>query len=176
MAKNVANIPEVINNFNVYKSGTKLIGISGSISLPSFEAVTEEISGAGVLGSYETSIAGYFGSMTQEIPFRFVDEEACDFMSPNAAVDVTFRASAQSTVKATGAIDYKGLRVVEKGRTKSFNLGKLENGKQMESSVTIELMYILIEYNGKKLIELDKLNEVFIVNGTDLLEKVRANT
>ena len=57
---------------------------------------------------------------------------------------------------------------------KSFTPGKYELGKQMEASVTLELLYILIEVGGATKLEYDKLNSVFVVNGRDLLEKVRA--
>ena len=35
------NIPSKINSFNVYKDGTKLVGISDEVTLPDFEALTE---------------------------------------------------------------------------------------------------------------------------------------
>ena len=169
----MANVPEIINNFNVYHNGNVLVGISGAITLPNFDAITETVSGAGILGEYDTSIVGMYGSMQQEIAFRVLDEDIFTLMNPTKLVDLTFRASEQSTVKATGAIDYKGMRVVERGRLKSFKPGNLELGKQMGSSVTLELLYILIEVGGKTVVEYDKLNSVFVVNGVDLLEKVR---
>ena len=55
----ITNIPEVINNFNAYNTGNILVGVTGSVQLPNFEAITEEISGAGVLGSYDTAIPGF---------------------------------------------------------------------------------------------------------------------
>lgn len=170
----VANVPEIINDFNVYHNGNKLIGVSGAVTLPSFEAIAETISGAGILGEYETSIVGMYGSMQQEVPFRILDEDPFTLMDPTKLMDLTFRASAQSTVKSTGAIDYKGMRVVERGRVKSFTPGKLELGKQMDAGLTMELLYILIEIGGKTMVEYDKLNSVFVVNGVDLLEKVRS--
>lgn len=170
----MANIPEIINNYNVYHNGNILVGVSGSITLPSFDAITEEVNGAGILGSYETSVAGHYSSMTQEVPFRILDEDIFSLMNPSELVDLTFRASAQSTVKATGAVDYKGMRIVERGRLKSFTPGNYELGKQMGASVTLELLYILIEVGGVTKLEYDKLNSVFVVNGKDLLEKVRA--
>ena len=51
----IANIPEIINDFNVYKGGSKLIGVSDEVTLPDFEAMTETISGAGIAGEYETT-------------------------------------------------------------------------------------------------------------------------
>ena len=170
----ITNVPEVINNFNAYNKGNVLVGVTGSVQLPNFEAITEEISGAGVLGSYDTAIPGFYSSMAQEVPFRILDTDIFAIMNPGELVDLTFRASEQHTVKSTGALDYKGMRVVERGRLKSFSPGKLELGKQMGASVTLELLYILIEIDGKTKLEYDKLNSVFVVNGKDLLEKVRA--
>ena len=170
----VTNVPEVINNYNVYNNCNVLVGVSGSVTLPSFDAITEEVSGAGILGTYDTSIAGFYSSMTQEVPFRILDEDIFSLMNPSELVDLTFRASAQSTVKATGAVDYKGMRIVERGRLKNFTPGKYELGKQMDASVTLELLYILIEIDGQTKLEYDKLNSVFVVNGKDLLEKVRS--
>lgn len=168
------NVPEIINNFNVYNEGNALIGISGAVTLPSFDAITETISGAGILGEYETGIVGMYSSMQQEIPFRVLDEDIFSIMNPTEMVDLTLRASQQSTVKSTGAIAYQGMRVVERGRFKNFDPGKLELGKQMDAKLTMELLYILIEVNGKTMVEYDKLNSVFKVNGVDLLQKVRS--
>lgn len=170
----IANVPEVINNYNVYNNGNVLVGVSGAVSLPSFDAITETVSGAGILGTYDTAVVGMYGSMSQEVPFRVLDSDIFSLMNPSELVDLTFRASAQSTVKSTGAIDYKSMRVVERGRLKSFTPGKLELGKQMDASVTLELLYILVEIDGVTKLEYDKLNSVFVVNGKDLLEKVRA--
>lgn len=168
-----ANIPEIINNFNAYNKGNALIGVTGAVTLPSLDAITETISGAGILGEYETAVVGNYGSLKQEVPFRVLDSDCFTIMDPTELVDLTFRASAQSTVKATGALDYKGMRVVERGRLNSFTSGTLEQGKQMNASVTLEVLYILVEIDGKKMLEYDKLNSVFVVNGKDLLEKVR---
>ena len=168
-----ANIPEIINDFNVYSEGNKLIGVSGSVTLPSFDAIVEEVRGAGILGTYETSIPGFFSSMTQEVPFRVLTDDPFSIMDPNAPVDITFRASEQSTVKSTGSLTWNGMRVVERGRFKSFKPGNLELGKTMDSSITHEILYIMIEIDGKTVLEYDKLNSVFTDNGKDLLEKVK---
>ena len=69
-------IPEIINAFNVYHGGNKFLGISGAVTLPSMDAITETISGAGILGEYETAVPGHFGSMEQEVPFRILEQDA----------------------------------------------------------------------------------------------------
>lgn len=166
-------IPEVINNWNAYNKGNKLIGVSGSVTLPNLDAITETITGAGILGSYESGIIGHYGSIEQEVPFRQLEEDIFSLMDPTQSVDLTFRASSQYTDRQTGAIDYKGMRIVERGRFKSFSAGKLEAGKAMEGTLKLEVLYFEVELNGKKLVKLDKLNDLFIVNDKDMLEKVR---
>lgn len=170
----IGNIPEVINNFNAYNNGNVLIGVTGQVQLPNFNAITEEIGGAGMLGTYETGIPGFYSSMAQDVHFRILDTDIFSIMDPNEPVDLTLRASEQHTVKSTGALDYKQMRIVERGRLKNFTPGKLELGKQMDAIVTLELMYILIEIDGVTMLEYDKLNSVFVINGKDILEKVRA--
>ena len=66
--------------------------------------------------------------------------------------------------------------MVEVGRVKSFKPGKVEKGETMEAEVTLELTYILIEVDGKQLIEVDKLNSVYKVNGVDMLAEINALT
>ena len=166
-------IPLVVNNFNVYKQGHALIGISGEVTLPDFENVTATVSGAGILGEFEENVIGMFNSMEQEIPFRLLDDDIFSFMDPTEIVDLTLRASQQITNKGTGEIDYRGMRVVVRGKQKKFVAGKVKQGEQMDASVTLEVIYLLIEIDGVKKIELDKLNFVYKVNGKDILAKVR---
>ena len=166
-------IPGAINNFNMYYKGNALVGLTGEITLPDFEGMTETLSGPGILGEIEEVIIGQFGSMELEIPFRILDEDAFKLMSPADVLDLTLRASEQFTVKNTGKIDYKGMRVVVRGRQKKLTGGTVKQGGAMDASVTVEITYILIELDGKKRIELDKLNNVYKVNNVDLLAKIR---
>ena len=43
----------------------------------------------------------------------------------------------------------------------------------MDAAVAVEVVYIMIELDGKQRVELDKLNNVYKVNGVDLLAKIR---
>lgn len=87
MANGNITFPEVINNFNVYNSGNKMVGVSGEISLADLQAVTAEVSGAGIMGSYNTAVVGMFQSISQEIPFRMVK---CDTKSRNKLLIISY--------------------------------------------------------------------------------------
>ena len=172
----INGIPEVIHDFNIYTSGAKIIGITGEVALPEFEAMTETISGAGILGEIETAIAGRYGSIEQEVPFRCINDDYFKLINPTSPVALTLRGAIQYNVKTNGATDYMGMRVVMRGRCKKISIGTVKQGGPMDSSITLELSYILIEMDGKKKIELDKVNGVFKVNGVDLLAKVKKLT
>ena len=66
------------------------------------------------------------------------------------------------------------MRIVVRGKAKKMSLGKAEPGKKMECETEIEIMYIKVELNKEVLMELDKLNFKYVLNGVDMMEKIRA--
>ncbi len=165
-------VPEKINDANAYLDGNKMIGVAASIDLPEVNMKTSTVSGMGINGELDSPTIGLFESMEQEIQFNTLYSSAADMLSPLKTVNLTFRA-AQQVYDKTGGYNFKGLRVVEKGRVKKFKPGKIEKGESMEATVTLELTYIMIENDGKKLMEIDKLNGVYVVDGVDMLAEVR---
>ena len=143
------NIPSKINSFNVYKDGTKLVGISDEVTLPDFQ------------------------SMEIEIPFRQMDKDLFILSDDISSVTVTLRGSIQYTVNDSGATAFKPMRIVVRGKNKGLTGGKAKQGSGTASSIKLEILYILIEIDNVTEIELDKLNFVYKVHGKDLLEKVR---
>lgn len=174
MKKDTLIFPEVINNFNIYNRGNKLMGVSGEVSLAELKAKTAEVSGAGILGTYKTAVIGMFEDIEQEVPFRMINKEYFDLMDTSKQAEIVMRASMQNVNKSSGgALSTQGMRVVFRGRPTNFKPGKLKQADVMDASVTLELTYVMIEMGGEKKLELDKLNEIYIVNGKDLLEDVR---
>lgn len=162
-----------INAYNVYRDGTKLVGVSDEVTLPDFEGLTETLSGPGILGEIDEPLLGHFGASEIEIPFRTLSSEMFGLLAAGSAVNITLRMSTQAIVESTLATDFMPSRIVIKGKSKGFTGGKVKQGEGTGSSVKIEIVYFLVEVNSAKKFELDKLNFVYKVNGTDLLQKVR---
>ncbi|MEK4247100.1 phage major tail tube protein [Psychrobacillus sp. FSL K6-2684] len=165
-------IPEKVVNFNVYSDVEKLIGVAGEVTMPDFEAMTETISGAGILGEYESATPGHFSSQSIEIPFRTISDSSFRFLE-NKGQTIVLRAAQQSYDVAGGKTSVRPLKITIKGTSKGLNLGKVAVGAPTETTATIEILYIKIQENGTTLLELDKLNFIYVINGTDLLEDVR---
>ena len=118
------NIPTKINNYNVYNEGEKLLGVGDELTLPDFEATSETVSGAGILGEIDDPTIGHFGNMQLEIPFRTLDKEATNMMDQTRAVQLTIRGAAQE-IDSAGNIVPKSIRVVVRGRAAKMTGGKL---------------------------------------------------
>ena len=82
-------IPDKLHDFNVYSNANKLIGISGEVKLPELAAMSETLSGPGIMGEIDSPTPGFFSGMEQEIPFRTLYEDMFSLMSPLDAVDIT---------------------------------------------------------------------------------------
>lgn len=168
-----SNLPTVTNTYNVYNKGNVLIGLSDEIPIPDFTAITEEMSGSGLLGKINEAVMGHFDSQEMEIPFLNLDDDILSFADPLEVVDLNLRASQQTLDKEKGTAGYRGIRIAVRGKVKSFKPGTLKQGGKMGSSITVELHRIRIEIDGKEKLELDKLNAVYRVNGKDIMEEMR---
>ena len=167
------NIPETINAFKVYNAGSDLIGLSDEVTLPTITEITSTIAGPGILGEIESPTHGKFQSMEQEIPFRTLYQGAIGLLASLASANLTLRGATQ-VVTSEGDVSFESIRIVFRGRKKEFTVGKAKQGDGTGSSVKIELTYLLIEIGGVKCLEIDKLNEVYKVNGVDQLAIIKA--
>ena len=168
-------IPEVLNHFNVYNdSAKKLIGISGELELPEMKAITDSIEGSGVLGEIEDPVTGQFSSMKMKIPFAVLYEDMFSIMNTTKPPQLTLRASMQCMDPSTGETGYYPVKIVVRGKASTSNMGKVVKGKKMEPEVELEILYIKIQINNKTVLELDKLNFKYVLNGVDMLAKIRS--
>ena len=169
---NTYELPDKVNNFNVYDGKAKLVGISSEITLPSFDPLTDTLNLAGRAGEIESEVVGSFGSMKLEIPFSNLSE---DFFAFAASTNpVVIRGSMEVFNTQTQAKEYKPIVVTVKGRTLNINPGVLKKGGKGEPKITKEITYIKITINNETQVELDKLNFIFIMGGVDLLAKIRS--
>ncbi len=163
-----------INLYNCYQDGHKMVGLTDEVTLPDFDALTETLSGAGILGEIDEPTLGHFGASEIEIPFLMVDNQMFGMMDMSSSINLTLRISNQAIEQANFKTDFMPSRIVIKGKKKGFTMGSAKQGSAMKPSVKVEILYILIEVNGKKKFELDKLNVVYKVNDKDLLQKARS--
>lgn len=165
--------PEVINNFRVYNDANRIMGTTAELNIAELQAMTATVSGAGILGEYNTSVVGMFQSMSQEIPFRMIDRDFFTMLNTGEQSKVVLRSSVQQRNRETGGtISTSAMRFVFRGHPTAAKFGTVKIGELMNASITLELTYLLAEIDGATMLELDKLNSVYKVAGKDLLKDI----
>lgn len=164
-------VPEKLINFRVYKDGTDLIGVA-DVSMPSFDAVTDTVKGAGLAGEIDSPVIGHFKSMEVQLNWRTVTKDN-SFLAKPESVHLDLRGAQQVYDSSTGKFKTSRLKVVVRGVPKKFEMGKLDMGASVGSSNTLEVNYIKVTLDDKDVIELDKFNYIYKVDGEDWLADVR---
>lgn len=163
-------IPDKLIGYRVYDEG-KFID-TADVELPDIEHMTETLTGSGIAGEIETPTLGQIASMTTSINFRTQTKNMIGFLSPDGKM-LDIRGSLQDYDSAKGKIVTRGLKVSMLVLPKSVSLGKLEIGNTTDSSTEAEVTYIRIIIDNEVLLEIDKANYIYKVEGIDYLEEVR---
>lgn len=170
--RNTYQLPDKLNNFNVYSGKTRLVGVSSEVELPSFDPLTDTLSVAGMAGEIESEVVGSFGSMKVKIPFLNMSEDFFAFAA--SSEPIILRGSMEVFHTQTQSKDFVPLAITIKGRTMNIEPGNFKKGGKGEPSITKEITYIKIMINNTTQLELDKLNSIFIMGGVDLLQKLKS--
>jgi uncharacterized protein len=171
----MAAIPERLVNFECYggAGGVRLLGMT-DVELPKFEAMSETIMGAGIAGEYDSPVLGHFKAMQVKLKWRTVTALGMGLLAPVQHV-LDLRGSIQNQDPALGVLGTQRVRIEVRGQMKVYEPGKFEPGKPMEAAADVEVATIRVTIGAVKVVELDKFNYIFVVNGVDYLRTVRTD-
>lgn len=161
--------------YSVYdKTGgkNKYIDDTTSYKRPDIEMLTDGFTGAGIMGEIDLPTLGQLGAMEGELAFNKTTDKMVELFTPEAhQIEVRWVTNVIDT--ATGNITTQGNKEIIKLLPKTLSLGEIEGNETNESSMTYEILAYQYLINGKSVIKIDKLNNVFIVNGVDYSKKIR---
>ena len=162
---------ESIINFALYEDANEYLGMA-EVALPELVSLTQEITGAGIAGNVEAVILGHFEAMTTTLNFRTVTRSAVSLNKPGYHT-LTLRVAQQlkDTVKGTKVVQaVKHVMIVE---SKKYAPGKVAPASSAEASGEYAVTYFATFIDGKKVLEIDKLNFIYEVDGVDYLADAR---
>ncbi len=171
----MAKIAEKINRFNAYVENSdaknKLAGITEEVTLPDFKEMSESLNLAGMGGEIDSPTVGNFESAQIEIPFSNISSEMFRLVVDDS-VPLILRSAQEELDTSTLKKGFIGRVVTVKGMTKEVDYGKLKKGGYGEPKVVKEIVYYKDEHNGKTIAEIDKFNNVYVVNGVDMMKDI----
>jgi len=165
-------IPSVLINAKIYSKGSELMG-AGTAEFPDFEYMTESVSGLGLAGEIDLPVLGHFKNLGMSIKWNSVCENSVKLLAPTAH-DLTIYGSVQNWRSSDGTFAPTGVKVTVRATPKKSGVGKFEPGKKMEPSSEFTLTYVKMSIGGKEILEIDPINFLCRINGTDYLSEVRS--
>lgn len=148
-----------------------LIGITDEVDLPKLEYLSETLSLAGVAGEVDSPALGQIKSITMEIPFSSVSEQALR-LAKDDSKPLIFRAAQEVLDTATNQKKMVQRVVTIYGMTREINFGKLKKAGYGNPSITKEVTSYKDEIDGTVVTHIDKFGAIFIVDGEDLMKGI----
>lgn len=165
-------IPETLINYEVYVDSTRYLG-HADVELPEINFSTAEINGAGIAGKSDVPVTGFTESLELKINWRTLVKRPLVLLKPTAQ-KLSIRGAMQGFDSKNGVVKITAVKVDVIGRVKSTSLGKFSPANQTESNTTLLLDYLKISIDGNEVVEIDRYNFKYIVDGVDYLSDVRS--
>lgn len=140
-------MPRKLKLMNVFMDGYSYMGVAKSMTLPKLTRKLENYRGAGMNGSAPVDLG-----LDDDAPIRFAGSYQRDDTGEVVAVEVSMR-----------------------GRIKEIDTGEGKQGEDTEAKLSVACTYFKLSLDGKELVEIDTINMIERVNGTDRLEQHRRN-
>ncbi|MHC1791787.1 phage major tail tube protein [Solidesulfovibrio sp.] len=169
----INRVPEKLINYKVFRDGVDLVGLA-DVDLPDVEHLSESLSGSGLAGEFDSPTIGHTKDMTLKMKFRTIYKPVVGLVEPKPVL-FDLRLSVQAVDAGTSEYSSYPSRIVVRGVPKKKGLGKLDPGKKMDNEIELAVTYLKIYVDDDEVLEVDKLNFIFKVNGVDALAQVRAH-
>lgn len=162
---------ESVISFAVYEDSVEYVGMAQA-TLPELAALTQTISGAGIAGNVEAVIPGHYDAMSLALSFRNTTPQSIKLSEPRRHnIDLRVAQQVEDTVTGTVAVqNVKHILVVIPKRDTGGSIAPATTG---DGSGEYAVRYWATYIDGVKYREIDPLNYIAYINGTDYLASTR---
>jgi uncharacterized protein len=164
-------IPNQVNNYSIWFQGNRFIGMA-TVTLPNLQNMTDELKGAGLGGVTNMPVAAHYQDWTATFNFHTITKEGCELMRQDG-LKIEARAGMQYLDSGQHKLQIGAWRFVMATFPRGFDLGTLEVGVKENAVVEVGVSYIKGVLDGREMFELDKINLISRVLGTDYALPIR---
>lgn len=148
------------------------VGDTSSYTRPDIETLTDTVAGAGLMGEIDLPTPGQIGSMEGEITFNKTNEKFVTLFAPRAH-KLEMRWVNDTINSADASVAMTANKEIMTIMPKTAGLGDIEGNAPNEATLSYEILYYQLIIDGKSVLEIDKLNNIFKVNGVDYSADIR---
>ena len=164
-------LPKKLKYLNLFNDGHNYVGVVSTLTLPKLTRKLENYRGGGMTGAAPIDFGLDDDALTLEWTMGGLDTLVLQQWGAVDATPLRFAGSFQQD--DTG--ETLAVEVVMRGRHKEIDFGEYKQGEDTETKVSTQCTYFKLSINGQDVIEVDTVNMVEIVNGTDRLAEHRKN-
>ena len=158
-------------NFAVYEDGQEYYGMA-SVTMPTLSNKVQSVAGAGVAGDIEAVILGHIDAMTVTLNFRTTTPQSIQ-LSEMRRHTIDLRVARQDEDPVSNSIDPLSEKHVMVVIPKTHNVGSIAPASPSNASGEYAVRYWATWLGGRKVREIDPMNFIYMVDGTDYLAPVR---
>jgi P2 family phage contractile tail tube protein len=167
----MAGLPRTLRKFNTFNEGRSFIGECLELKLPKLAIKTDDYQGAGMMGSValikgidKLELEHTYNSPISEIVASFGAErhDAAQFRWMGSYAD-----------EQTG--ESQAVEISVRGRHNELDLGDAKAGEGGQFKVMTHCSYFKLSVRGENWIEIDIVNDIFVVMGVDRMAQHRKN-
>jgi hypothetical protein len=164
-------VNQSVINFHVYENATEYYGMA-EVGLPEVSTLTTDVKGAGISGTFEGVVLGHVEAMTLTLNFRTPTKDSYKLLEPYDH-QIELRVALQDKDPTAGKQVVRAMKHVFVCQPKKFNPGGVSPATPADASGEYAVTYWATFINGEKVLEIDIMNFIYFVNGTDYLAEVR---
>lgn len=162
-------LPRKLKNFNFSVDGTSYLGETTEVTQPKLALKLEAYRSGGMQGEVDVNQ----GIEKLELEFKMGGHEPNLIALFGGSISGNlFRFQGAYQRDDTDEVD--AVEFVCRGRLSEIDEGSSKAGDDTEHSYKASLTYYKKVVNGKDIVEIDMLNQIFMVDGKDRLAEIRA--
>jgi len=164
-------LPRKLKHLNLFNAGNNWQGLIESVTLPKITRKFEKYRGGGMAGAVDIDMGLDDGALDTEFTCGGVEAQLFKQMGTLTVDGVQLRFTGSIQRDDTGEV--QAVELVVRGRHKELDSGEWKTGESSTTKVSGTNSYAKLTINGEVLYEIDLVNIVHIVDGTDLMEAHR---
>lgn len=165
------NFDQSVLGFRVYEDKNDFLG-AAEATMPDLNAMSQAFSGAGIAGSIDGIIPGFFEAMSLGLKFNSTTKSVIKLSEPRRH-NLELRAVQLYEDSTAGVISNRQFKHVFIGIPKSTKGGTIAPAQVQEVNVELAIRYWATYIDGERVLEIDQLNYICFMNGVDYLEEHR---
>lgn len=163
-------LPRKLKGMNLFNNANSYQGVVTAVTLPKLARKLDPFRAGGMSGAAFIDNGLEDDALDVEWSIGGIDELV---LTQWGASDIPLRFTGSYQRDDTG--EEIAVEIEVRGKHQSFDFGEAKQGEDTETKITSKNTYYKLTFNGKELIEIDTINMMEKVNGTDRLEQRRKN-